>query len=133
LIKEAAVSNKKSRKERRFRSKPLAVVVAMIFVLVSLSAVLAACGGDGDEGNGGNGAATGLMAEERAGVEAGIKRYFERTGRTTIPPREFPKPISSWDTDSAFKGDLTVFMPTQFLYTWDANGQLTSVTEVSAD
>ena len=133
------MSDKKSRKERRFRSKAVTVVVATIFVLVSLSAVLAACGGDGDEGNGDNGAATGdsseAMAEERAAVEDAIKRYFERTGRTTMTsrPLDIPRPLGAWDTDAPFRGDLKVRMPTRFLYTWDENGTLTSVTEPAAD
>ena len=125
--------------ERRFRSKHVVVVVLTIFVLASLAALVTACGGQ-DGGDGGDGEAAGAsgdvaeaLAEERAEVEAAIKRYFERTGRNTMPARTLPRPLIVWDTDAPFRGDLTIPLPTQFLYTWDENGQLTSVTEASKE
>jgi hypothetical protein len=126
-------------KERRFRSKQAAFVVATIFVLALLTGLMTACGGQ-DGGNDGDGEAaeasgdvSAALAEERAEVEAAIKRYFERTGRNTMPARELPRPLIVWDIDAPFRGDLTIPLPTQFLYTWDENGQLTSVTEASEE
>lgn len=129
MIKEAAVSDKRNWKERRFRSKAGAVAVATIFVLASLSAVLAACGTD--EGNGSNDAAAEMQAEKEIIVKA-VQTFFERTGRSEIDPREKPVRIGPWDV-VPFKGDIEgINLPTRYYYAWDAAGNITAVVEAPA-
>ena len=136
MIKEAAVSDKRNWKERRFRSKAGAVAVATIFVLASLSAVLAACGTDEDDSPTGAGESTGetngitaeMQAEKDIIVKA-VQTFFERTGRTEMAPREKPGPIGPWDV-VPFKGDIEgIRLPTRYHYAWDAAGNITAVVE----
>ena len=111
-------------------------LIATLFVLVLLSAVLAACGGD--EGNGGaaaeesTGAANGLTTEmqaEKEIIENAIQTYFSRTGRSEIEPREKAGPIGPWEV-VPFKGDIKgLRLPTRYHYAWDAAGNITAVVE----
>ena len=110
-------------------------LIATIFVLVLLSAVLAACGGDeGDGGGAGEstGASNGLTEEmqaEKEIIENAIQTYFSRTGRSEIEPREKAGPIGPWEV-VPFKGDIKgLRLPTRYHYAWDAAGNLTAVVE----
>lgn len=114
-------------------------MIAAIFVLVSLSAVLAACGGDeSDDGAAteeSTGAANGLTAEmqtEKEIIENAIQTYFSRTGRSEIEPREKAGPIGPWHV-VPFKGDIKgIRLPTRYHYSWDAAGNITAVVEAPA-
>ena len=110
-------------------------LIATIFVLVLLSAVLAACGGDeGDGGGAGEstGASNGLTEEmqaEKEIIENAIQTYFSRTGRSELEPREKAGPIGPWEV-VPFKGDIKgLRLPTRYHYAWDAAGNLTAVVE----
>ena len=108
-------------------------LIATIFVLVLLSAVLAACGTDdgGDAAEESTGAANGLTAEmqaEKEIIENAIQTYFSRTGRSELEPREKAGPIGPWEV-VPFKGDIKgLRLPTRYHYAWDAAGNITAVT-----
>ena len=109
-------------------------LIATIFVMVLLSAVLAACGTDdgGDATEESTGAANGLTAEmqaEKEIIENAIQTYFSRTGRSELEPREKAGPIGPWEV-VPFKGDIKgLRLPTRYHYAWDAAGNITAVTE----
>jgi hypothetical protein len=111
-------------------------LIATIFVLISLSAVLAACGtDDGAATEESTGAANGLTAEmqaEKEIIENAIQTYFSRTGRSEIEPREKAGPIGPWHV-VPFKGDIKgIRLPTRYHYAWDAAGNITAVVEAPA-
>lgn len=108
-------------------------LIATVFVLVLLSAVLAACGTDdgGDATEESTGAANGLTEEmqaEKEIIENAIQTYFSRTGRSELEPREKAGPIGPWEV-VPFKGDIKgLRLPTRYHYAWDASGNITAVT-----
>ena len=132
------MSNKRISFDGRFGSRA-GGLIATIFVLVSLSAVLASCGTD--EGDGGaaieesTGATNGLTAEmqaEKEIIENAIQTYFSRTGRSELEPREKAGPIGPWHV-VPFKGDIKgLRLPTRYHYAWDAAGNITAVVEAPA-